>query len=100
MPASGPRRSRAAGRLELVVAGPLTDSEAGPPGTDVSPTRIVVAGTLPRATALSLQRAADALLLLASPQRTQLVNFKLFEYLAAGRPILALAAGTEAGTHR
>ena len=47
--------------------------------------------------AIALQRAADALLLLASPQRSQLLNFKLFEYLAAERPILALAAGTEAG---
>ena len=50
-----------------------------------------------RADALALQRAADALLLLASSRRTQLLNFKLFEYLAAARPILALAAGTEAG---
>jgi glycosyltransferase involved in cell wall biosynthesis len=57
----------------------------------------VVAGSLPRPAALALQRDADALLLLASPQRTQLLNFKLFEYLAAGPPILALAAGTEAG---
>ena len=65
--------------------------------TDVSPARIVVAGSLPRERALALQRAADALLLLASPERSQLLNFKLFEYLAAGRPILALAAGTEAG---
>ena len=66
--------------------------------TDVSPARIVVAGSLTRASVpLALQRAADALLLLASPRRTQLLNFKLFEYLAAGRPILALAAGTEAG---
>jgi glycosyltransferase involved in cell wall biosynthesis len=46
---------------------------------------------------LELQRSADALVLLASPRRSQLLNFKLFEYLAAGRPILALAAGTEAG---
>jgi len=65
--------------------------------TDVSPARIVVAGTLDRREALALQRAADALLLLASSRRTQLLNFKLFEYLAAGPPILALAAGTEAG---
>jgi glycosyltransferase involved in cell wall biosynthesis len=83
--------------LELVMAGPLTEAEAELMRTDVSPARIVVAGTLPRARALALQRAADALLLLASPQRTQLLNFKLFEYLATGRPILALAAGTEAG---
>ena len=57
----------------------------------------MVAGSLPRQHALALQRAADALLLVASPRRTQLLNFKLFEYLATDRPILALAAGTEAG---
>ena len=87
----------AASRLELVLAGPLTEAEAELMRSDVSPARIVVAGSLPRPQALALQRSADALLLLASPQRTQLLNFKLFEYLATGRPILALAAGTEAG---
>ena len=46
---------------------------------------------------MALQREADALLLIAQPTRSQLLNIKLFEYLAAGRPILALAAGTEAG---
>ncbi len=65
--------------------------------SDVSPARIVVAGSVARTEALALQRSADALLLLASARRTQLLNFKLFEYLAAGPPILALAAGTEAG---
>ncbi|MBK5118223.1 MAG: hypothetical protein JJE23_15085, partial [Thermoleophilia bacterium] len=50
-----------------------------------------------RERSLALQRHADALLLLAQPARSQLVNFKLFEYLAAGRPILGLCAGTEAG---
>jgi glycosyltransferase involved in cell wall biosynthesis len=84
-------------RLELVVAGPLTGEEAELMRSDVSPARIVIAGTLDRADALALQRAADALLLVASSRRTQLLNFKLFEYLAAGPPILALAAGTEAG---
>jgi glycosyltransferase involved in cell wall biosynthesis len=87
----------AAERLELVVAGPLTEAESELMGTRVSPARIVVAGSLARERALALQRAADVLLLLASPARTQLLNFKLFEYLAAERPILALAAGTEAG---
>jgi hypothetical protein len=46
---------------------------------------------------LALQREADALRLIAQPTRSQLLNIKLFEYLAAGQPILALAAGTEAG---
>jgi glycosyltransferase involved in cell wall biosynthesis len=86
-----------ASRLELVVAGPLTDDEDELMRTDVAPARIRIAGSLPREGALALQRAADALLVLASPERSQLLNFKLFEYLAAGRPILALAAGTEAG---
>jgi glycosyltransferase involved in cell wall biosynthesis len=87
----------AAEKLELIVAGPLTDDESALMRSDVSPARIVLAGTLPRPDALALQRGADALLLLASARRTQLLNFKLFEYLAAGPPILALAAGTEAG---
>ena len=89
--------AQTASRLELVVAGPLTTAEAELMKTDVSPARIVVPGSLTRERAVALQGAADALLLLASPRRTQLINFKLFEYLATGRPILALAAGTEAG---
>jgi len=84
-------------RIELVVAGPLTDAERALFARHVSPARIVLAGSLPRERALALQREADALLLIAHPTRSQLLNYKLFEYLAAGRPILALAGGTEAG---
>jgi glycosyltransferase involved in cell wall biosynthesis len=87
----------AAAALELVIAGPLTEAEAPLFAADVTPARIVVAGSIAREQALALQRAADALLLIAQPTRSQLLNIKLFEYLAAGRPILALADGTEAG---
>ena len=87
----------AAAKLELVIAGPLTEAEAALFATDVSPARIVHAGSLERERALALQRDADALLLVAQPARTQLLNIKLFEYLASGTPVLALAAGTEAG---
>jgi glycosyltransferase involved in cell wall biosynthesis len=87
----------AASRLELVIAGPVTEREAELFRTDVAPARIVLAGSLPRERALALQREADALLLVAQPTRSQLLNIKLFEYLAAGRPILALAGETEAG---
>jgi glycosyltransferase involved in cell wall biosynthesis len=86
-----------AAKLELVIAGPLTGPEAELFATPVAPARIVHAGSLDRERALALQREADALLLVAHPVRSQLLNIKLFEYLAAGRPILALAAGTEAG---
>jgi glycosyltransferase involved in cell wall biosynthesis len=87
-----------AGNLELVIAGPLTEAETELFATDVAPARISVAGSLERERALALQRAADCLLLVAHPIRSQLANFKLYEYLCAGPPILALAAGTEAGT--
>lgn len=86
-----------AAKLELVVAGPLTESEGKLMSRDVSPARISVVGSLERNRALALQRAADVLLLVAQPVRSQLANFKLYEYLHAGPPVLALAAGTEAG---
>jgi glycosyltransferase involved in cell wall biosynthesis len=86
-----------AARLELVLAGPFTPEELRLLDSDVTPARITAVGSLPRPDTLALQRAADALLLIASPARSQLANLKLFEYLAAGRPLLALAGGTEAG---
>jgi glycosyltransferase involved in cell wall biosynthesis len=86
-----------AAKLELVVAGPLTEAESALFAGDFSPASVVHVGSLERAQALALQRAADALLLIAQPRRSQLANFKLFEYLEAGPPVLALAEGTEAG---
>ena len=85
-----------AARLELVFAGSFTRRELDMLGRDVAPGRMVVAGNLPRARALALQRAADGLLLIAAGTRTHEVTGKVFEYLGAGRPILALAEGTEA----
>lgn len=87
----------AAAKLELVIAGPLTHAESELFAADVSPARIVHAGSIERQRALALQREAAALLLVAQPTRSQLLNIKLFEYLASGRPILALAGDTEAG---
>jgi len=89
--------ARSAAKLELVIAGPLTPSEVELFDRDFRPARVRLAGSLDRAAAVALQRRADALLLIAHPARSQLLNYKLFEYLAADRPLLALAAGTEAG---
>lgn len=86
-----------AGRLEVAIAGPLTPAEREQFASVPAPIRLTLLGSLERARALSLQRHADALLLIAQPTRSQLLNFKLFEYLAAGRAILPLCAGTEAG---
>lgn len=46
--------------------------------------------------AVAAQRAADALLLLTSPGHISQATGKLYEYLAARRPIIALADGNEA----
>jgi glycosyltransferase involved in cell wall biosynthesis len=52
-------------------------------------------GMVDRATAVGLQRDADALLLLTGRNRSEATG-KLFEYLASGRPIVAVAGDNEA----
>ena len=56
-----------------------------------------VNGPVPFEEALSLQRSADALLLLlwSDPQQTGVLTGKLFEYLGARRPILAVGSTDE-----
>ncbi len=54
-------------------------------------------GTLDRNRTLALQRAADTLLVITEgADRRSVATGKLFEYLAAGRPILVLGEETEA----
>jgi glycosyltransferase involved in cell wall biosynthesis len=53
-------------------------------------------GQLSRGGALALQRRADALVLLTAPDLVWELPGKVFEYIGARRPILALAAGNEA----
>jgi glycosyltransferase involved in cell wall biosynthesis len=81
--------------LRLIHAGPLTTEErkliARTGVTDL----VEHLGTLNRADALALQRSADALLLLTS-RNTSEATSKVFEYLAARRPIVALAENNEA----
>jgi glycosyltransferase involved in cell wall biosynthesis len=79
-----------AARLELVLAGRLTPPERRLIERTELDGIVRHVGMLPRAQALALQRRADALLLLTSRQSSEATG-KLFEYLAAGRPILALA---------
>jgi glycosyltransferase involved in cell wall biosynthesis len=86
-----------ASRLELVFAGSFTDRERRLFARDVSPGRVVLAGHLSRADSVALQRAADGLILITAGTRRHEVTGKIFEYLGAARPILALAEGTEAG---
>jgi len=84
-------------RFEVVFAGSVTEEErlqlAAP---DLAET-VRFAGWLERERALALQRAADTLLLVTEGAgRRSVATGKLFEYLAAGRPILVLGDQTEA----
>ncbi len=84
-----------AGRLLLTIAGPLTPAERDAlRAPDLEPV-VNTLGPLPREQALALQRRASALLLVTSHD-VSIATGKLFEYLAAGRPIVALAGANEA----
>jgi glycosyltransferase involved in cell wall biosynthesis len=82
-------------RLRLVVAGRLTRADRDLISRSGVSDDVEHVGVLERAEALALQRSADALVLLTS-RATSEATGKIFEYLAAGRPIVALAEGNEA----
>jgi glycosyltransferase involved in cell wall biosynthesis len=86
----------AASRLQVVLAGRLDTTEQKLLA-DLEPSLPVVhVGYLDRAGAAALQREADALLLLTSVGHASQATGKLFEYIASGRPIIALAQNNEA----
>jgi glycosyltransferase involved in cell wall biosynthesis len=90
------RRPDAARRLRILVAGRL-DPREGRYLSDLDPASMIRhLGRLPHDSMLALERRADALLLVTAPELVSLATGKLFEYLAAGRPIIALAQGNEA----
>jgi glycosyltransferase involved in cell wall biosynthesis len=82
-------------RLELAFAGAFTREEAELFRTEVAPARIVNLGLLSHDRTLLLQRAADALVMITDPDSTA-PTAKLYEYLATGRPILALSSADNA----
>jgi glycosyltransferase involved in cell wall biosynthesis len=84
-------------RLEVVFAGSLTEDErrllAAPDLDDT----VRFVGWLERSSVLSLQRTADTLLVVAGGSgRRSVATGKLYEYLAARRPIVVLGEETEA----
>lgn len=82
-------------RLRIVLAGPQDHRDAEAVEQAGLDDIVDYRGNLTRGDALALQREADGLVLLTSRDVCEATG-KLFEYLAAGRPILALAAGNEA----
>jgi glycosyltransferase involved in cell wall biosynthesis len=84
-------------QLELVFAGPLSADEQELLAAPDLQGLVRSLGQLPRPRVLALQRAADSLLIITEGSRRRSVaTGKLFEYLAAGRPVLVLGEETEA----
>ncbi|MEX2195799.1 MAG: glycosyltransferase [Thermoleophilaceae bacterium] len=86
---------QAGGRIRLVLAGRLDTEEERlirAPGLEGVVKHV---GSLGRFEAIALQRRADALVLVTSRNASEATG-KLFEYLASGRPVIALAEGNEA----
>lgn len=85
-----------ASRLRIVLAGRLdTDEQRLLREADLGAV-VEHVGHVERKAAHALQRESDALLLITSPVHTSEATGKLFEYLTAGRPIIALAVNNEA----
>jgi glycosyltransferase involved in cell wall biosynthesis len=84
-------------RLDVVLAGPLSEDERELVATAEGEGLVRWVGALDRPRTLALQRAADALLVVTEgASRKSVATGKLFEYLAARRPILVLGEETEA----
>jgi glycosyltransferase involved in cell wall biosynthesis len=84
-------------RLEVVFAGPLSSVEEQLIKRPEVGGMARSIGWVEHEDALRLQRAADSLLVLSGGWSNRSVaTGKLYEYLAAGKPILVLGDGTEA----
>jgi glycosyltransferase involved in cell wall biosynthesis len=84
-------------RLEVVFAGPTTTEERELLGDERVAGLLRSVGSLERPRALALQRAADSLLVIAEgASATSVATNKLYEYLAARRPVLVLGRDSEA----
>jgi glycosyltransferase involved in cell wall biosynthesis len=81
--------------LALVQAGTLTPEDRSLIDRTGVSDLVQNVGVLDRTEVVALQRSADILLLITSADSQQATG-KLFEYLSAGKPILALAEGNEA----
>jgi glycosyltransferase involved in cell wall biosynthesis len=84
-----------ASRLEVVFAGSATKEERRLLASSDLREAIRFVGWLERGRALSLQHSADTLLVVTGSVARSSVAAKVFEYLAAERPILVLGDETE-----
>jgi glycosyltransferase involved in cell wall biosynthesis len=82
-------------QLELVIAGPVATEEAEQLEAPWLSGTVRLLGVLGNDACLRLQREADTLLMLFVPGTQGEIGGKLGEYLASGRPILALSERAE-----
>lgn len=90
------RSPKIARNLQLHFVGQLSQAEQSCLAPLVEQGVVKLWGHQPRAKALGFQRKSDVLLLITAPDKASIATGKLFEYLAANKPILALTRGTEA----
>ena len=83
-------------KLEVVFAGNFTREEANAMLAPELSGVFRFLGRVEHARALGLQRAADGLLLITTRGATSIATGKIYEYLAACKPIFALAEGNVA----
>ena len=85
----------AAQALRLVLVGPIDSRERELVEAFQLERAVEIVGPVRHPSALSKQRAADVLLLVTSANGSEATG-KIFEYIGAGRPIVALAGENEA----
>jgi len=94
------RRPDGARQLEVVLAGPVSADQERLLADPRLDGLVRSVGSLERPQTLALQRRADTLLVLAEGNQVRparsVATGKLFEYLAARRPVLVLGAESEA----
>ena len=92
------RSPAAAARLQLVLAGRLGVADRRLIDSAALGDMLLHVGHLSRGESLALQRRADVLVLITAPNVVWELPGKLFEYMGARRPVLALADGNEAAS--
>jgi glycosyltransferase involved in cell wall biosynthesis len=82
--------------LRLEIVGPVTDQERGLAQAHGIASIVSFVPPVPRREAYQHQVDADGLLLVTAPGVRSVATSKLYDYIGAGRPILALAQGNAA----
>jgi hypothetical protein len=79
------------GQLEVVFVGGFTDAELEAMNAETLRGVVRTLGHVSHLRALGFQQAADGLLLITPIQKSHVMTAKIYEYLAARKPILGLA---------